>query len=249
MTTPHIPGPGVVPPTGKPKATARGGFVKLLTVVVSVVALLLGVVAAGLSWRAYVRSGEALAIAAAVPAAVVPAPTVEPTTETPVATEPTPLETTEGPVPDPSGSVPVLNAETEYKPHYTGQLLRLPAPTGCDDDIAVDLDEPRVFGGGAELIYLNDCNEPARIKLETGAQGSQVESSAIMPSECAERIRTSPLAGGEHPAREAQVYCVMTSLGEAGNSAQSWKMAVVKINDIAEDGTVVLKVSAWDIPT
>ncbi|MBL7262100.1 hypothetical protein [Paractinoplanes lichenicola] len=227
---------------GVPRPERRAGVHRLLTVVFSAAALLLAIVAVGLSWLSYARSGEALNRAAtAVPAqtSAAPTPTAPEVTDPPV-----PPDETDEPTADPPGADPSIDVPTEYKPAYTGQSLEL--SIGCNSSIPVDLDEPRVRGAGPDLVYSLACgSNVGTIALDSDAQASEVTSSSIPPDECADRIRTSPLSPEGSAVRQGRVYCVMTSPGPAAESA---KMAVVKINAITGDGSVVLRVTAWDIP-
>jgi cell division septation protein DedD len=245
FTPPTQPGGGPPPPAAKP---ARGG--RSLGVGLGVVAVLLALGAVVLSWRANGRANDALDRVAALPSGpppVAPPPAAGPGTDAPTPDE-TALPTTAGP----TDVAPQLNAQTEYKTKYTSQTLRVPA--GCNDTVYVDLDEPRVGADGAkaEFSYSKPCGAAGSpsITLSQGVRGSEVDSDTVTPTECADRIRTSPLLDDDsQPIRRGQVFCVNSSISEAVNSAQTWKMALVSVSAIAQEGTVTFKVSAWDIPT
>ncbi|XVU29102.1 hypothetical protein ACQPZJ_19185 [Actinoplanes sp. CA-054009] len=211
---------------------------------------MLALVAAGLSWVAVGRAGDALDQVAALPTGPAPAPATtepaaEPTTETPVTT---------GPVEDPpvgSTEEPTLNPNAEFTSNYTSQTLRMPSK--CNDDVYIDLDEPRVGADyqRAELTYSRSCSasQGPQFTLSQGSRGSEVESTTVTPAECADRIRTSPLLSGTNqPLKRGQVFCVNTSLSEATSTAQTWKMALLSVSAVGQDGAVTFKVSAWDIP-
>jgi hypothetical protein len=230
--------------------SGRGGRSRgMITVAIAVVALFLALLSTVFSWRAASTAGhnaddiKALtARLAAVPAAPAPTePVVQPasgSTEDPAA----------DPTDSPTGSVPTLNAQTQYKIRYTDEPLQVPA--GCNQRINVDLDEPRVqVGTNVSELYVA-CGSPAStIRLGDGVNGSEVQSASVTPIECAERIRTSPLAADvDLPVRRGQVYCITTSRDAAANSAISWKMVVLSVTATAQDGSLTLKATAWDIP-
>jgi hypothetical protein len=240
-SAPSRSGPAV--PGGKP--AQRRPWPALFAVVVSVLALLVAVVSAGLSWRAASKADEALDRIAGL-AAPVGQPS-EPVTEpTDAPTQPGP---TDEPDPNATGAAPELNAQTQYTTHYTDQAMRL--PSGCGDYITVDLDEPRVAvdSSAAEIRYIDPCGStPAYFTLGEGVKGSEVDSESVTPIECADRIRTSPLSSDNQPIRRGQVFCINTSLDTARSSASTWKMVIVSVTAVARDGTVSLTASAWNIP-
>ena len=248
FSPPAQPGGGPSQPVQRPgaskpsKGDGRGS--RLLVFGIAVVALVLAIISAGLSWRTSSRLNDALDELAS-PLTASTTATAEPTQE-PTTASPTPEE----PTGESPGAVPELNAKTQYKVRYTNETLRV-SSTDCSDLIYIDLDEPRVRSaqGIADLRFQKPCTvAPAGITLSEGVTGSEVESEAVTPTECADRIRTSPLAEGNHPTRKGQVYCIVTSLGAARSTAVTWKLVVLTATATAEDGTVTYKASAWDIP-
>jgi hypothetical protein len=216
---------------------------------IAVAALVVALVAATFSWRATSRAGDVADRLDALAAKQTGAPAVQTTIEPTPANEPTepspPTEPTE-----PAGSAPTLNAQTQYKVRYTDEALKISAR--CNDTVYLDLDEPRVQVDSliSELTYSDGCGSAsAKLRLRSGIEGSEVQSPAVTPPECAEQIRTSPLPqNGDQPVRRGQVYCIKTSLDAARNSGISWKMIILSVSATAQDGTVTLKASAWDIP-
>jgi hypothetical protein len=242
--------PGVVhaplpnPESGKPsKGGRRFGLAALA---IATIALLLGRFAAVQSWRAADKADQALdqlnefaGAPAATPTAEPPAVTDPPTD--PPTTDPTPAET---------GSVPALNAQTEYEVRYPDETLRMPGD--CAQTVYIDLDEPRVRvqTGLAEFTYHDPCGtQTAYVDLRQGVRGSLAPSASITPIECGELIRTSPLSDNNQPIRRGQVYCINTSLDEARNSAGTWKMVILEVTAVTQDGAATFKASAWDIPS
>jgi len=214
---------------------------------VAVLALLLSAFAALNSWRTassvddLQKSVDNLALG--------PQPAASSAAEIP-ATDAT-TEATDPPETTPTGSVPSLNAQTQFTVNYTGKRMRIAAT--CNDYVYIDLDEPRIqaASGVAELTYSNDCGtEPPSLKISNdGVEGSEVQSEKVTPAECTSAIQLSPLPRTELPIRQGQVYCIKTSLGQARESAQTWKMVIVSINSVSEDDTIGLEASAWDIPS
>jgi hypothetical protein len=223
-----------------------------VTLAVAVLALFLALLSAVFSWRAASKAADsadkinALVGAQAGPGATAAAqPTAQPTAEV----GPTD-ETTAQPTDPPTGSVPILDAQTQYKGRYLGQSMKIPA--GCGDTIYLDLDEPRVQvdSGIGELAYEDPCGPPSpKFRLLDGVTGSEVQSESVRPVTCADQIVYSPLSlTADQPIRRGQVFCIKTSIDAAHSSAISWKMVVMSVTATAQDGTVTLKVSAWDIP-
>ena len=67
-------------------------------------------------------------------------------------------------------------------------------------------------------------------------------------TDCADLIRTRPLAAGAQPIRTGQVYCINTSLDAALSQAITWKIVVLTVTAMAQDGTATFRVTAWNIP-
>jgi hypothetical protein len=244
--------PGAAPPTAPGEAATaprrRGSGLILVTLAVAVLALLLGVVAAGLSWRAVDQAGQALDRLNALPTAP-PPPPPPPSTEAAPTDEPIEEPTAEPTGADGSAVVPELNAQTQYKQRYTDETLRVPAT--CGSTTAIDLDEPRVKveSSFAEFSHYDPCGSGAPyLNLGDRVEASLVASSIVTPVECAEQIRTSPVSSDNQPVRRGQVYCVKTSLDAARASAGTWKMVLVEVTATGQDGAVTFKATAWDIP-
>jgi hypothetical protein len=259
MTSPHQYGPQQPPSSsGFPPATmekpkpgtppkprsASGG--RLLVVGLAAFAVLLGLVSVGFSWRASSKASDALdklsALSTAAPVQPVSAASAPPTT-------PPDEPATSAPTPGPSGSDPELSKETQFGVKYVKESLRVPA--GCSTSIYVDVDEPRVRldEGLSELTFFDPCGiKTPYITLSPGVRGSVTDSDNVTPSECVDLIRRSPLAIGEQPIRQGQVYCVNTSKAAAIEAADTWKMVIMTIDAIAQDGAVTIEASSWNIP-
>lgn len=228
-----------------PSSKAR----RLLVPGAAVLAVLLSLAAVALAWRARSRATEALDKASSL--TVVPPPAQvagEPPTTGP-ATEPAIDDTSES-APDDT-SAPVLNAQTKFTVKYAGKKLSI-STSECAAPVKIDLDEPRVgVDDTTKDIWIGPhCNAASlTLSLNTGVDGSKAGSPDVQPAECANLIQLSPLPqDSAQPLRTGQVYCLNTSRDAAKVTANSWKMVVLEVTAIAQDGTVTFNASAWDIP-
>ena len=209
------------------------------------VALVVALVSAFTSWRV-TSSVDKLQTAVDNLAAPQQGAPAAPTTD---ATQP-PTDSADPPDTTPTGSVPTLNAQTQYTVTYTKKRMHISG--ACNDTVYIDLDEPRVQAPyqAAELSFNNACSPdtPPKFTISAEVQGSEIQSDSVTPAECNNQIQLSPLARTELPVRQGQVYCIMTSLGDARTAGISWKMVALSVTSVAEDKTVALEASAWDIP-
>ncbi|GAA2660142.1 hypothetical protein [Paractinoplanes durhamensis] len=211
--------------------------------------MLLALVAVALAWRANGRADEAFDKASTQIAGqpATPPPTQEAPTQEP-ATEPTVEPTTE-PASEETGT-PTLDAQTKYTVKYSGKSLKI-ATSRCGESTNIDLDEPRVGVEAASRDFTVNpacTSSGASITLNGGVDGSLAGSPQVKPVECNELIQLSPLPQGNKAIRTGQVYCINTSRDAARVTANTWKMVVLEVTAIAQDGTVTFKASAWDIP-
>jgi hypothetical protein len=229
---------------GDPSGGRRLGL--LAVGAVAGLALLIALAAVVTSWR--VTSSVDKLRATVDKLAAAPQPDGAPGTTT--ESTPAPAETTEPTDATPTGSVPSLNAQTRYTVNYTKKRMRISAE--CSNTVYIDLDEPRVQApsDAAELTLNTGCTTatPKLTIYDDDVQGSETESDSVTPAECNNQIQLSPLPRTGLPVRQGQVYCIMTSLSKARASAVSWKMVVLTVTSVAEDRTVALEASAWDIP-
>ncbi|HEX5494322.1 MAG TPA: hypothetical protein VFX70_07105, partial [Mycobacteriales bacterium] len=100
----------------------------------------------------------------------------------------------------------------------------------------------------AELEYQGGCNGAQReLSGENIDAAATVTSPNAAPQDCAEAIRTAPITLDFAPSAGTNL-CVVTSAATADAEGIDQKLALVTIDDIAEDGTIALTVSAWNIP-
>ncbi|MEV4466547.1 hypothetical protein AB0J51_23355 [Micromonospora echinofusca] len=242
---PGASGPAVPKPRG-------GGRLPLVAIGAAALAVLLGLLATVLSLRALDQANDARDIARAVgagrpvdPPPATDAPSEAPTVPTP---EPTGAEPPSGPTPDGS-TEPSLNPQTAYKEKYVDERLTLRA--SCDSNLDIDLDKPEVrVSDGEELRFTARCGgNSSYFNLATGTKGSQVDAATLSAADCNERIDKGAIGTDINvPARKGVVMCVKTSLNDAQERGDTWKMALVQVTDVNDDGTVVLTARAWDIP-
>jgi hypothetical protein len=228
-----------------------GGRRSLVAIAVAALAIVVALGSMLVSWRALDQASDARDIANArgtePPAVPVDAPTQNPTTD-PVSTDPTDVPTAPDD-PTTTGAVPTLNAQTQYTVKYEDESLKISA--GCTEAMYIDLDEPRlgVASEIAEISFDTPCGSgPSTISLSPGVVGSAVDTAETTPADCNDKIRTSRLSETPQPARRGRVFCVMTNVDNARTSGDTWKMVIVEIASTAQDGTVTLRVDAWNIP-
>ncbi len=250
----HPPGPSSqVPPSvpGPVRPTrSKGG---LLAIGISLVALLLAFGSAVFAWRAIdqakdakdIAIGRAPVLASNEPPATQPEPTTVDPGQTPGEESAAPDGGPRSP-----GEPPALGERTVYKPHYEKQVLRLAAQ--CNSWSYVDLDEPRVNVGssGYDLRLSMGCNNaPSRFNLGYGVDGSDAAQIATKPQECADLIRAAPIPReGSVPVRKGIVICLTTDYAAARERGDEWRMVLVEVVAIGNDGAVTVQATAWDIP-
>jgi hypothetical protein len=220
-----------------------------LAILVAVPALLLSLVSVVLSWRAYSVASEAAGNAGSAQPAPVATTASQPTGPDP-STAPAASTAPTIPAGGPTDDVPRLDALTQYTARYEGTDLRI--PVSCGNSVYVDLDKPVVQSdsGTAELLFQDGCGATPYFTLQAGADGSGGHEETIKVADCGPSINVSPLAEeGRQPIKPGNVYCVRTSISEARNSGDTWKMIIMTITGISGDRSVSVRVSALDIPT
>ena len=228
---PTGPAPGTEPP---PRSGSR------LPTLFSGLALILALVAAGVSLVALSRTGDR--IVAAPPAATTDAPprlsgtTDAPPTDGTGVTEPSAEAPTEATgVPDPQGV---------YTPVYQEKALRRQPSNPRDSDV----DKPSADAGSdrGEFQY-SDTYSPARMLFFQLAVAKLTNTDG-RPGDCAEQLDTAPIDGMFTPAK-GDLICVLTDADKAVNQGISRKLALLRVDAIAPDGTINLTVTAWNVPS
>jgi hypothetical protein len=221
----------------------------VLPVAMAGVAVLLALVSIVIALRATGRAQDAQDRLDRVLAGGVgnPVPTTEPPAPTSEATDestPTDAPSTVGP------EAPPTAPAAKYTSAYTNQTLQLQA--SCNYNLYIDLDDPRVLvsqGSKDDLTYTQGCADPSTFSLSSGVLGSTTDSPTIQPWECADRIRSSPIALNlDIPARKGVVLCVLTSQSAAQEQGIKQRMVVLEVTGEGKDGKVVVKATAWNVP-
>jgi hypothetical protein len=212
----------------------------VLAVVVAVLALVAAGGAGYVAWQALTRAETALAQRAQ------PRPQPTDTGATSTDTESTVLL-------DPSAGPGIVARATAY-PESTFEAGYAAEPLtfqiGCSATLFVDLDEPRanVDETHSDLRYYSRCgaNTPT-LALGPGADsGSQVAADVGTATDCEDSIRTSPL--GPRAAvevRKGVALCVLTSLADARERADTQKMVLLEVTALGDTGTASLRATSW----
>ncbi|MER7333738.1 MULTISPECIES: hypothetical protein [unclassified Micromonospora] len=245
-----------VPPSsgpGVPGAPRSGGGSRwpLVAVGAAGLALVLGLLATALSLRALDQANDARDIARAAGAGRPLAPTPGPgePTDAPTTPAPEPSGAEQTPGQTPGTPQPSLNQQTRYTDKYVDQRLTLRA--ACDSSVDIDLDKPEVrVSDGEEIRFTARCGgNSSYFNLTRSTDGTQVDSASLGAADCNDRILTGAIGPDINvPARKGVAICVRTSLPDAQERGDTWKMALLHVTDVNDDGTVVVSVRAWDIP-
>lgn len=225
-----------------PPPRPRASPLALLALVVSVISL-------GVSATALLRSpsGTESPTSADVPTAT--APTVPPPGTVSPAVTTTPAGSllpstrgtrTESP-PGPTAS---------YRPAYARQTLTLRPGDGCNKSRLVDLDEPAVgvADNAADFRYRWSCARGTPGSLDfTDARLAGVPGGDATPQDCATAIRTAPVNTRVTPNQDLAL-CTVTNATGAPDKPDRAKIALVVVNTVGADSSVVLTVKAWEIP-
>ncbi|WFE39659.1 hypothetical protein [Micromonospora sp. WMMD998] len=254
---PGMPGPSGVPgggaggPASAPRSGGRGLVV--LALGVAGLALLLALGSAIFAWRAIDQAQDAKDIALRPGTAASPSANGEPGGSAPPPTSSAPTET-EGTTPDDTprspGEAPALDERTVYRPSYQKEPLVLQA--ACSYSMYVDLDEPRTRNDstGADIRFTRGCgNEPSTLRLENGVDGTDAASAGTTPQECAKKIRTALIGEAQRiPVRKGTAICITTDYAYARAHGDPWRMALIEVVGVSNDGSTTLQVTGWEIP-
>jgi hypothetical protein len=150
--------------------------------------------------------------------------------------------------PGPSPTPGQIDPRADFTVVYQQQELQLPNP-GSYNSVYVDLDEPRVGVRNNYDITLTGSGDRMYFQLPDDVMSSSVGVPSVTPKECAEKIRTAPLADDATvPPKAGVVLCIATSLDDAAKQGITRKMVVLQVRAVGADGTVNILVSAWAIP-
>jgi hypothetical protein len=113
-----------------------------------------------------------------------------------------------------------------------------------------DLDEPR---GDAErtladLSYTRNCYGPSEFSLTDDVDGTAAAAPGMTPADCADKIRTAPVGSASLPVRKGIAFCLTTSYAAAVARGDRWRIVLVVVTGVADDGAVSIEASAWNAP-
>jgi hypothetical protein len=229
-------------PGSPPPAPERSG--DRMPMLLASLALVLAVVAAGVSLVALSRTGTSAAAASAASSTpTAPATDTTPAAPTPAdslpsdataTTEPSAESTTEPTDgPDPAGV---------YTVAYTAEPMRLQP---SDRDIDLDAPSGNANPAAAELLY---GGFPPETKMQfRGVALASVNSPSATANDCVERLRRAPIDLSFTPSK-GQLVCVLTDRDLADNQGIRQKVVLVKVDSVGADGTLNLTLTAWNVP-
>jgi hypothetical protein len=145
-----------------------------------------------------------------------------------------------------------LGGETVYTVHYTKQVLTLTAR--CGYAMYADRDGPRgnVEAQGADLAFEPGCSapNPAVFSLGDGVDGSAAGSPDMDPVTAP--TVSAPRRSATPPSRYARAWpsglavCLTTWYPAARARGDKWRLVLLLVTGVADDGSVAVAVSAWD---
>jgi hypothetical protein len=226
----------------------------MITLVVAVLALVVGLAAVVLAALALGRSSEATDLATKANAKALPptAGTASPgPTAATTATEPDPTATATDPQPGPTTTPTDISPSAQFTIAYEDQHLRPRSPScGYADNTYVDLDEPRITAGqgaNSEFGY-HGCNPGG---LDINLPFAEVSGPSATPKDCLEAIRTDPGHSPIAPTR-GMTICIVTDQNAAVAQGISQKLAFVTVDAVSKEGdlgVLNLTVKAWAVPS
>lgn len=156
--------------------------------------------------------------------------------------------TTEPSSKDTDRVVPEANFTLAYQ---SSPLTVRPPLDGCGSPRFVDVDEPRAGAAEAfsELSYGVSCGNAAKAQIDI--LDDDVPISLASPTDdardCAESIRNGPVNEPLVPSAPMSL-CLLTSPDTARNEGITRKVVLIVIDDIKQDGTMSLSLTAWNVP-
>jgi hypothetical protein len=242
--------PARAPGEGRRDRAPGGRF----AIAVAFVAVIVAVAALGVAVTALARAnGKTQTVAASqTPAAVPPA---APSGQTPPPDTSVPASTaadtsvpsaaaTSGPGSDEDVPVPETEPQLAYQEHE----LRIQPAGSCSDRRSVDLDEPRVGADQArsEFSYGTCSGTVAQLDFADGLGLADVPSPTATGLDCLRRIRDAPINEPLTPVA-GLTLCITTNRDEAAQEGNPRRVVRMAIRSVAGDGTIVVRVTAWNL--
>lgn len=215
----------------------------------SALALVTALIAALVSTVALARSGDV--------EAAPPAPASSTSQQMPEATlEPT-VEPTDGPTAEPS-----VDPTDDPTDEPTGEPTGAPNPTGVFTVVYqqeklrlqpscsryVDLDEPRA-GALSDISEFRYCGSGVRSQVffNSDLTVAEVKMSTASANDCAQELRRAPIDPVLTPTAK-QNFCLVTSAADADAQGIRRKIVLLTVESIAQDDTMNVTVTAWNVP-
>lgn len=219
-----------------------------VALVVSFLALLIALGAAGTALWAAGRAQTAVA-AAVADSSDTSDPSGQGTPAVGDEPQPEPVATTA----DTSGFAPEepIDPEADFALRYEKRALKLQTPQGCCSSRNLDLDEPRAGAADEDaevLVSVGSAGGSQVLQFSDGTQAAKAEATAT-PNQCAEQIQFSPLAGGDesYVARKADSYCVLTSKAQAVARGDTQQMVLLTITGLTDE-MLTVEATAFVVP-
>jgi hypothetical protein len=220
--------------------------VALLAIAVAFAAVVIAVVATGVAVTALSRANSRPVQAAGT---VNPPPPQAPSSP---AQSPAGTASPAGPAGPaaPSGDEEVPVPEQEPAIRYQEHELRIQPTEECAARRTVDVDEPRVGADPAtsELSYGRCTGTTAQLDIVDGLAISDVPSPTATALDCLKRIRDAPINEPLTPVA-GLTLCLATSRQQANEEGITRKVVRIAVRTVADDGTIVARVTAWDLPS
>jgi hypothetical protein len=212
---------------------------------VAFVAVVLAVVAIGVAVTALSRTSDGKTQAGATTQAP-PAPAPATTRQAPPTDPSAPVAPSAGSSPE--GEPPVPDSEPQIA--YTEHELRIQPSVSCSNERLVDLDEPRVGADDnkAEFSYGVCGGTVAQLDFVNELGLADVSSPTASGRDCLLRIQDAPINEPLTPSA-GLTLCVRTLQNEAAQEGITRKVIRIAIRSVAGDGTMVVRVTAWNLPS
>lgn len=246
---PHGPAGGGSPPLavagGAGPETREPGRSARFAIGVAFVAVVVAVAALGVAVTALARSGDAK-----VQAAATTQPAAQPSAGPGSTDQPAPTDTAVAPSPSAQSSgdeeVPIPDAEPQLA--YQEHELRVQPTASCSNLRGVDLDKPQVGpeSSQSEFTYGLCSGTVAQLDFVDELGLSDAPSPAATALDCLHRIADAPINEPLTPSA-GLTLCLTTSRNEATQEGITRKVARIAIRSVAGDGTIVVRVTAWNL--
>jgi hypothetical protein len=105
----------------------------------------------------------------------------------------------------------------------------------------------RVRSRRSEFLYAGCATDVPQLDFSPGLTIAEVVSPTATALECLNQLQVAPINEPLTP-RAGLTLCVVTSRADADEQGITRKVARLAIGSIAGDGTLAVRVTAWDLP-